>query len=431
MYLSSKPEFNQNFIMELIVKVILTTVTIVFALFNKTSIVTPAEFKGVICVRSPDCPLIACRLVSRMAAFKELQQQICAHTGISPDVQQLLYGNKLIQSSSDVERLPNEAAITLKLKLLGGGNCDICYSNSVLHVCDECDQMLCTECNDRVHQHPKRMHHKTSLIPASQTQACPAEVHCSTSCSLDSQEEDDTWLSPSTDKLFSDAFLIATLADQFGLTSFKPFQKEVIEATLDCSDTLVVQPTGSGKSLCFQFPPVHQNQKSVVITPTIRLMQDQVNELERKEINSVYLGSAQLDKQAEMNAMDVNGKEKVIFVTPEWIAKVQNQAKLQVLAMADKLSLIAVDEAHLVSDWSDFRKAYSELEKLKIMFPDVPIMALTATATPDVEGDIKTLLRNPLTVKASINRPNITLNAHEVKTHTDNYFAIFAMQVCC
>ena len=69
-----------------------------------------------------------------------------------------------------------------------------------------------------------------------------------------------------------------------------------------------------------------------------------------------------------MNAMDVNGKEKVIFVTPEWIAKVQNQAKLQVLAMADKLSLIAVDEAHLVSDWSDFRKAYSELEKLKLCF---------------------------------------------------------------
>ena len=220
MYLSSKPEFNQNFIMELIVKVSLTTVTIVFALFNKTSIVTPAEFKGVIYVRSPDGPLITCRLVSRMAAFKELQQQICAHTGISPDVQQLLYGNKLIQSSSDIERLPNEATITLKLKLLGGGNCDICYSNSVLHVCDECDQMLCTECNDRVRQHPKRTLHKTSLIPASPTQAYPAEVHCSTSCSLDSQEEDDTSLSPSTDKLFSDAFLIATLADQFGLTSF-------------------------------------------------------------------------------------------------------------------------------------------------------------------------------------------------------------------
>ena len=168
--------------------------------FNKTSIVTPAEFKGVIYVRSPDGPWITCRLVSRMAAFKELQQQICTHTGISPDVQQLLYGNKLIQSSSDVERLPNEATITLKLKLLGGGNCDICYSNSVLHVCDECDQTLCTECNDRVDQHPKRTLHKTSLMPASPTQACHAEVHCSTSCSLDSQEEDDAWLSPSIDK---------------------------------------------------------------------------------------------------------------------------------------------------------------------------------------------------------------------------------------
>ena len=109
---------------------------------------------------------------------------------------------------------------------------------------------------------------------------------------------DDIFNSPSVEESFQQATFIATLAEKFGMTSFKPFQKNVISATLDRRDTLVIHPTGSGKSLCFQFPPVYQNKKAIVVTPTISLMQDQVHALNSKGIPCVLVGSAQVDKQA-------------------------------------------------------------------------------------------------------------------------------------
>ena len=90
---------------------------------------------------------------------------------------------------------------------------------------------------------------------------------------------------------------------------------------MEGQDTLVVQPTGSGKSLCFQFPPVYQNKKAVVITPTISLMQDQVQKLNRIGIPATFVESAQLDKQIEKDALSPDSKEGIIFVTPEWVAK--------------------------------------------------------------------------------------------------------------
>jgi len=113
---------------------------------------------------------------------------------------------------------------------------------------------------------------------------------------------DDIFNSPSVEESFQHATLIATLAEKFGLTSFKPFQNNFISATLDGSVTLVIHPTGSGKSLCFQFPPVYQNKKAIVVTPTISLMQDQVHALNSKGIPCVLVRSAQLDKQVEMRA---------------------------------------------------------------------------------------------------------------------------------
>ena len=107
---------------------------------------------------------------------------------------------------------------------------------------------------------------------------------------------DDIFNSSSLDDTLQHATLIATLAERFGLTSFKPFQREVIDATLQGKDTLVIYPTGSGKSLCFQFPPVYENKKRIIITPTVSLMQDQVQKLNGIGIPSVYLGSAQFDK---------------------------------------------------------------------------------------------------------------------------------------
>ena len=100
----------------------------------------------------------------------------------------------------------------------------------------------------------------------------------------------------------------------------------------------------------FSVPPVHQNKKAMIVTPTIRLMQDQVFELQGKGIPAVYLGSAQLDKHAEEKALSLEGDVKLIFVTPEWLVKPEKISVLKRLDEAGKISLIAIDEAHLVSD---------------------------------------------------------------------------------
>ena len=167
------------------------------------------------------------------------------------------------------------------------------------------------------------------------------------------------------DETLTYAMYVATLAEKFNMTSFKSFQKEIIDATLNGRDTLVIQPTGSGKSLCFQFPPVHVNKKAIVISPIIILMQDQVHKLNGIGISAVLLGSAQLDKRIEVSALKHDTKEQIIFVTPEWIAKPDNQLAIHSLIKSDKLSLIAIDEAHLLTEWRNFRSAFNELKKLK------------------------------------------------------------------
>jgi len=224
------------------------------------------------------------------------------------------------------------------------------------------------------------------------------------------------------------------LAEKFGLTSFKPFQKNVISATLDGSDTRVIHPSGRGKSLCFQFPPVYQNKKAIVVTPTISLMQDRVHALNSKGIPCALVGSAQLDMQVEMRALEPDSIELLIFVTPEWMTKPENQAKLHTLVRANQLSLIAIDEAHLFAEWSEFHTAFSDLRNIKSHFPSIPIMVLTATATPAVEEDIKLLLRNQVVQKISMNRPNVTLNVEELKedkslNHAEK-FAKRAAEIC-
>ena len=228
-------------------------------------------------------------------------------------------------------------------------------------------------------------------------------------------ENDDIFMSPSMDESLKHATLIATLAEKFSFTSLKPFQKTVIDANLNGQDTLVIQPTGSGKSICFQFPPVYLNKKAIIVTPTISLMQDQVHKLNGIGIPSVLLGSAQLDKQVEDRALQPDSKEQIVFVTPEWITKSTNQIKVHSLIRSDKLALIAIDEAHLFTEWNDFRSAFSELKRLKSEFPTIPLMALTATATAAVKEEIELLLRNPVISQSSMNRPNVTLKVEELQ----------------
>ena len=135
-----------------------------------------------------------------------------------------------------------------------------------------------------------------------------------------------------------------------------------------------------------------------------------------------------------MHALEPDSKELLIFVTPEWMTKPANQAKLHTLVRANQLSLIAIDEAHLFTEWSEFRTAFSDLRNIKSHLPSIPIMCLTATATPAVEEDIKLLLRNPFVQKMSMNRPNVTLNVEELKedkslNHAEQ-FAKRASEIC-
>ena len=161
-----------------------------------------------------------------------------------------------------------------------------------------------------------------------------------------------------------------------------------IDATLDGKDSLVIHPTGSEKSLCFQY-------QGISITLTISLMQDQVHKLTEIGIPSVYLGSAQMDKRLEACALMPESEQLLISVTPEWVTKHDNQVKLQALAKAGKLSLFAIDEAHLFTERRDFRSVYQNLRELKLTFPSIPIMAQAATASTSVKDDIKLLVRYP------------------------------------
>ena len=132
-------------------------------------------------------------------------------------------------------------------------------------------------------------------------------------------------------------------------------------------------------------------------------------------IYATYLGSAQFDKQVELVSLEPNSKYRLIFVTPEWIAKATNVSKLRVLVQANQLVLIAIDEAHLYCEWSDFRTAFTDLKNIKFDFPSTPLMALTATATPNVEEELKNMvLCNPVIQKVSMNHPNIALYVEEL-----------------
>ena len=292
---------------------------------------------------------------TQTSVVDHLKSHVSSRTGIPKPAIRLLYRNRQISTSGDVELLPSECNIHLQLGLSGGQECDMCGITSATMYCGDCDQLFCIECCSRVHSHPKRMSHHPSRSAIESDASNNTTDNLSQASSNSEATENDSFCSQSNVS-FHDVMLIATLAEKFNLTAFKSFQKKIIDATLEGRDTLVIHPTGSGKSLCFQFPPVFQEKKAFIITPTISLMQDQVHGLQQKGINCTFLGSAQPDKQAECKALDPNSDISIIFVTPEWISKPDNVSRVQSLATEGKLPLLAIDEAHLVSEWSDFRK---------------------------------------------------------------------------
>ena len=292
-------------------------------------------------------------------------------------------------------------------------------------------EVICKECCMRIHKRLNKAQHKPQKIDQNITLSSPAtSVNSkanSTSLSDAVDGDDDEFMftdSPSLNDTFGCAARIATLAKCFNLTRFKDFQRKVIDSTLSGKDSIIVQPTGSGKSLCYQFPPVYQNKKALVISPTISLMNDQVNNLFQKNIKATFLGSAQLDKATEDRVFSRDSSEALIFVTPEWISKPDKRDKVKELASNNMLSLIAIDEAHLYHQWQEFRISYKDLGVLKHGFPSIPILALTATAPSEVMESIKKLVRDPLISKASVNRPNIYLECEELPSGNDvMYFA--------
>lgn len=180
------------------------------------------------------------------------------------------------------------------------------------------------------------------------------------------------------------------LSTYWGHDTFRPFQEEIIDSVLANQDTFAVLPTGGGKSLCFQIPALMMEGFVLVISPLIALMEDQVKALKDKGIKAMYFESdpkgISLSNQLD-NA--INGNYKVVFVSPE---RLTNTSFLERLKFA-KISLIAVDEAHCISEWGhDFRPAYRKIGSLRSLMPKLPILALTASATPEVKKDIETLL---------------------------------------
>ncbi|XP_073399627.1 bifunctional 3'-5' exonuclease/ATP-dependent helicase WRN isoform X2 [Dendrobates tinctorius] len=227
------------------------------------------------------------------------------------------------------------------------------------------------------------------------------------------EEEEDDW-DPALPE--PNVHQISCLKTYFGHSSFKPVQWKVINSILkERRDNLVVMATGYGKSLCYQFAPVYTSCIGIVISPLISLMEDQVLQLSMSNIPACFLGSAQ---SKNILPEVKGGKFKVIYITPEFCS-----GGISLLQELDKnygLSLIAIDEAHCISEWGhDFRSAYRCLGKLKKLLPSVPVVALTATASPSVRDDILASLKlcNPQITCTSFDRPNLHL---EVARKTSN-----------
>ncbi|UTW61644.1 DNA helicase RecQ [bacterium SCSIO 12741] len=203
--------------------------------------------------------------------------------------------------------------------------------------------------------------------------------------------------------------MLTTLKQHFGYSEFRPLQKEIIENVMDGKDTVVLMPTGGGKSICYQLPALLMDGLTLVVSPLIALMKDQVNALQANGIAAEYLNSS-LDETEERAIVDrlMNQELKLLYVSPEKIFSANFLDFLQQLP----IRLIAIDEAHCVSSWGHhFRPEYRELKVLKETFTEVPVVALTATADRAVRADIGQLLgmESPSYFVASFDRPNLSL----------------------
>ena len=198
-----------------------------------------------------------------------------------------------------------------------------------------------------------------------------------------------------------------TLKEVFGYAQFRGNQEEIIRNILDGKNTFVIMPTGAGKSLCYQLPALMLEGSAIVISPLIALMKNQVDQLNAVGVNARFLNSSL--SRAEINRVKketIEGQVKLLYIAPESLAKDEN---LDFLRKA-QINFVAVDEAHCISEWGhDFRPEYRRIRPILSQLGDLPVIALTATATPKVQIDIKRnlLIENANVFLSSFNRPNL------------------------
>ena len=193
------------------------------------------------------------------------------------------------------------------------------------------------------------------------------------------------------------------LQKYWGYDTFRGVQKEAIESVIAGHDTIVLMATGGGKSLCYCIPPLIKKKLAIVVSPLISLMQDQVMSLKQKNIKAEFVGSAQTDSSVFSRCL--NGEYEILYCTPERVVNITKDDACNL-----NPCLIAIDESHCISEWGhDFRKEYLNLGILREIFPKVPLIALSATATPDTQTQIisRLYMKNVNVLKTTFDRKNL------------------------